>query len=88
MIRPRCGDFVYTQDEIEVMILDIRSFKALGIAGVVVGVLTPDGDVDVQYTNQSVPDVRIYLILMSCFKARTGGPSITRLATVVCQCQS
>lgn len=88
MIRPRCGDFVYTQDEIEVMILDIRSFKALGVAGVVIGVLTPDGDVDIQSTNQSVPDVYPGLLLIYYLKARTRGPSITRSTTVTRKCES
>lgn len=52
MIRPRCGDFVYSEDELNVMILDIRSFKALAVEGIVVGILTPDGDVDVQRTTK------------------------------------
>lgn len=46
MIRPRIGDFIYSDAELEVMEQDIRSFKLLGVGGFVFGVLTPDGEVD------------------------------------------
>ncbi|HVU80537.1 MAG TPA: copper homeostasis protein CutC, partial [Rhodanobacteraceae bacterium] len=47
LIRPRAGDFVFDDPECEVMRRDIETCKALGCAGVVIGVLTVDGDVDV-----------------------------------------
>lgn len=46
LIRPRAGDFVYDDLECEVMRRDIETCKALGCAGVVIGVLTTDGEVD------------------------------------------
>jgi copper homeostasis protein len=46
LIRPRAGDFVFDDLECEVMRHDIETCKALGCAGVVIGVLTADGDVD------------------------------------------
>ena len=46
LIRPRAGDFVFDDLECEVMQRDIETCKALGCAGVVLGVLAADGDVD------------------------------------------
>lgn len=46
MIRPRSGDFCYTQEEIETMKADILFAKESGIEGVIFGVLTPDGEID------------------------------------------
>lgn len=47
LIRPRTGDFVFDDLECEVMRRDIEACKALGCAGVVIGVLTAAGDLDV-----------------------------------------
>ena len=47
-IRPRFGDFLYTEDEIEAMCEDIAMFRDLGANGVVIGALTPDGDLDIE----------------------------------------
>lgn len=47
MIRPRSCDFLYTSDEIEMMHEDIHTVKQLGGLGVVFGVLTENGDIDV-----------------------------------------
>ena len=46
IIRPRAGDFVYSEQEIDIMVSDIKFMKLLGIEGVVIGALTPDGDID------------------------------------------
>jgi copper homeostasis protein len=46
MIRPRSCDFLYTDDEIEVMCRDIHAAKKLGASGVVFGVLTADGKIN------------------------------------------
>jgi copper homeostasis protein len=46
LIRPRAGDFIYSQPEIAVMRHDIELVKTLGAAGVVLGVLTRDSMID------------------------------------------
>ena len=47
IIRPRGGDFLYTEAEINAMLLDIELCKQLGVHGVVFGCLTQEGDIDV-----------------------------------------
>ena len=46
MIRPRGGDFVYSDDEFEIMKTDVLMHKQLGCDGVVIGILNKDGSVD------------------------------------------
>ncbi|GAP71783.1 copper homeostasis protein cutC [Candidatus Symbiothrix dinenymphae] len=50
MIRPRGGDFCYSDAEFEAMCLDIDFAKSAGADGVVIGILLPDGNVDIART--------------------------------------
>ncbi|MGA3088832.1 MAG: copper homeostasis protein CutC [Terriglobales bacterium] len=54
LIRPRSGDFCYSQVEFRAMQLDILTAKQLGADGVVLGILDVDGRVDVERTRQLV----------------------------------
>jgi copper homeostasis protein len=54
LIRPRAGDFVYSDDEFDQMIRDTELARRSGIAGIVTGALTPDGRVDVERTRTLV----------------------------------
>lgn len=46
IIRPRGGDFLYTQLEFELMKEDIKICKSLKCDGVVIGILKADGSID------------------------------------------
>jgi copper homeostasis protein len=50
IIRPRGGDFLYTDEEHEAMLRDVETAKSLGADGVVIGALTPEGEVDLPRT--------------------------------------
>lgn len=52
MVRPRGGNFVYTEDEIQQMEAEIEFFKQSGVAGVVFGLLTEAGNIDVENTSR------------------------------------
>ncbi len=54
IIRPRGGDFLYSEIEFEVMKADIQICKNLGCDGVVIGMLNADGTVDKQRCKQLV----------------------------------
>lgn len=47
LIRPRFGDFLYNAYELDEMAEEIAAFRDLGANGAVIGVLTPEGDLDV-----------------------------------------
>ena len=46
LIRPRPGNFVYSEKDIEQMLFDIKQCRKMGVHGVVVGALTRDGDIN------------------------------------------
>ena len=52
MVRPRGGNFVYSEDELLQMEREIAFFKQLGVAGVVFGLLTGQGVVDLENTRR------------------------------------
>lgn len=47
IIRPRAGDFLYSDAEFEMMMKDVKLCKDLGCDGVVIGLLKSDGTIDI-----------------------------------------
>jgi len=54
MIRPRGGDFLYTDAEFQIMLREIAVAKAAGADGIVIGLLKADATVDVERTRRLV----------------------------------
>ncbi|WP_447641237.1 MULTISPECIES: copper homeostasis protein CutC [Chitinophagaceae] len=54
IIRPRDGDFLYSDVEFEVMKKDLQMVKELGFPGAVIGLLHQDGTVDMTRTKELV----------------------------------
>lgn len=48
LLRPRFGDFCYTDAEFSILCQEIAAFRDLGANGAVIGILTPDGDLDTE----------------------------------------
>lgn len=46
LMRPRAGDFLYTQEEVDLLCRQITALRAAGADGFVIGALTPAGDLD------------------------------------------
>lgn len=54
MVRPRGGDFVYSDNEFAIMLQDVAAFRHAGVDGVVFGALLADGTIDVVRTRALV----------------------------------
>jgi copper homeostasis protein len=52
MLRPRGGDFHYSHIEKEIMLADLKHFMNLKPAGIVVGALLPNGDLDLPFLKE------------------------------------
>ena len=52
LLRPRFGDFCFTAEEKEVMLKEIEFCVNAGVNGIVIGALTPEGDLDVPFLSQ------------------------------------
>jgi len=54
LIRPRGGDFCYSEMEFEILKRDIAIAKQLGADGVVIGILDKDGNVDKERCREAI----------------------------------
>jgi copper homeostasis protein len=69
LIRPRGGDFLYTDREFEIMKSDIHFCGETGCDGVVIGVLRSDGTVDVERCRELVQIARQYAMGVTFHRA-------------------
>lgn len=58
MIRPRGGDFLYSELEMEIMERDIETAIELGADSLVFGLLLPDGQIDIAKTSRLLDVIR------------------------------
>ena len=54
LIRPREGNFIYSNEEFELMKSDIIKFKEMGCKGIVSGILNHDNSIDVKRTKELI----------------------------------
>lgn len=54
IIRPRGGDFLYTEEEFRIMLKEVKLCKEVGCEGVVIGLLQADGSIDLKRTEALV----------------------------------
>ncbi len=48
LIRPRFGDFCYTDSEFSIIRGEVKGFREMGAEGVVIGILKPDGTLNME----------------------------------------
>ena len=58
MVRPRGGDFLYSELEFEVMLRDSEALAEAGAAGLVFGILDSDGRIDYRRTSRLIEAAR------------------------------
>lgn len=54
LIRPRPGGFVYSRDEVEIILREIISCKRIGVKGVVLGALKETGEIDKELLKEMI----------------------------------
>ena len=52
LIRPRIGNFTYTEEEKEIILSEIKNINSLSIKGFVVGALNSKNELDIDFLNQ------------------------------------
>ena len=68
LLRPRFGDFCFTKEEKEVLLREVEYCALAGVNGVVIGALTPEGDLDTDFLKQCAEKAEgMKLTLHRCF---------------------
>lgn len=58
LLRPRFGDFCYTDFEHEILKEEIRSFRKLGADGIVIGTMKPDGTLNLEQMKELMEEAQ------------------------------
>lgn len=58
LIRPRGGNFVYNEEEMQSMLIDIDNCATAGCNGVVIGALTPNNEIDMKQSEKLIERAR------------------------------
>ena len=54
IVRPRGGDFLYQDEEFDIMLHDAKLCKELGFDGIVIGLLNAEGNIDMKRTSRLI----------------------------------
>jgi len=69
LLRPREGDFCYNKIEVDIMLNDIEMMAREGVSGVVLGVLAPEGTIDVMATSTLIECARSHSLSVTFHRA-------------------
>ena len=58
LLRPRFGDFCYTDYEHEILKEEVRSFRKLGADGIVIGTMKPDGILNLEQMKELMEEAQ------------------------------
>ena len=58
LLRPRFGDFCYTDYEHEILKEEVRSFRKLGADGIVIGTMKPDGTLNLEQMKELMEEAQ------------------------------
>jgi copper homeostasis protein len=87
IIRPRSGNYLYTDDEFEIIKHDIQICKQIGCDGISVGVQTLDGNIDTERMKQVIEWA--YPMGVTCNRVFDGTPdpfrALEELISIGCE---
>lgn len=67
MVRPRGGNFIYSNDEIEIMRLDAQKIAQVGADGIAIGILTSHRQIQTEQLLYVIKDLNIELVFHMAF---------------------
>jgi len=87
MVRPRGGDFYYTDQEFEVMLKDAKNLLEANADGIVFGFLHQDNTIDVERTNKMVSLIHSYDKEAIFHKASDEVPDLDKAIQTLIECK-